>query len=70
MSRMDDFEKELEHLLNRYSLENDSDTPDFVLARYLKGCLMTWNEAVVDRETWYGRALLTPASTSENPSKV
>jgi hypothetical protein len=49
------FEKELEKLINRYSLENGSDTPDFILASYLKGCLDLWNSAVTTREQWYGR---------------
>ena len=29
------FQKELTALINEYSKENDSDTPDFILARYL-----------------------------------
>lgn len=49
------FEKELEHLLNRFSQENASGTPDFILANYLKNCLAAWNEAVQQRETWWGR---------------
>jgi hypothetical protein len=49
------FEKELEHLINRYSKENDSNTPDFILAQYLQGCLDVFNTAVQQRETWYGR---------------
>lgn len=47
--------KDLESLLNRYSLENGSDTPDFILAEYLIQCLTAWNVAVKDRERWYGR---------------
>lgn len=49
------FEKELEALLNRFSQENGSDTPDFILAKYLNDCLTAWNHAVVAREKWYGR---------------
>ena len=33
------FERELESLINRFSKENDSNTPDFILAQYLLGCL-------------------------------
>ena len=39
-----DFEKELTDLLNRYSKENGSNTPDFILARYLIGCLKNYDE--------------------------
>lgn len=49
------FEEELETLINRYSLENVSDTPDFVLAQFVMGCLDVWNAAVQRREEWYGR---------------
>ncbi len=50
-----EFEKELESLINRFSKENESNTPDFILAQYLSGCLATFNVAVQQRETWYGR---------------
>lgn len=49
------FQKELEILINQYSKENDSDTPDFILARYLNAVLENFNAAVMDREQWYGR---------------
>lgn len=48
-----EFEKELESLLNRYSKENGSDTPDFILAEYLIGCLENFNNIVGKRTTWY-----------------
>lgn len=47
---------ELTALLNRHSAENDSDTPDFLLAEYLMNCLAAFNRAVGAREGWYGRA--------------
>ncbi len=52
---MMDFEKELEALINKYSQENASNTPDFILAKYLSACLDAYNAAVQQRETWYGR---------------
>jgi len=50
------FQEELEKLINKHSMENGSDTPDFLLAEYLIGCLMVWNGSVKSREKWYGRA--------------
>ena len=50
-----DFITELRELLNRRSMENDSDTPDFILASYLTDCLRAWNHATKRREGWYGR---------------
>lgn len=44
----------LESLINRHSVENESDTPDFILAQYLRGCLDAWNKAVRERDRWYG----------------
>lgn len=49
------FERELTSLINRYSKENDSNTPDFMLAQYLTGCLNHFNAIVNMREKWYGR---------------
>lgn len=49
------FQQELEQLINKYSQESGSNTPDFILARYLNGCLGAFNEAVESRELWYGR---------------
>ena len=50
-----EFEAELEELLNRYSKENDSNTPDYILAHYIKYSLLAYNQAVNLREEWYGR---------------
>jgi hypothetical protein len=49
------FERELERLINRYSQEQASNTPDFILAEYLLACLAAWNAGVQAREKWYGR---------------
>jgi hypothetical protein len=48
-------EQEITSLLNRHSAENASNTPDFILARFLLGCLAAWNMGVQQRENWYGR---------------
>lgn len=52
---MSEFQQELTALINRYSIENASNTPDFILAGYLVGCLTVFNQAVNERECWYGR---------------
>ena len=49
-----DFETELEELINRYSMEEGSNTPDFILAAYLKACLDAFNINVKRRDEWYG----------------
>ena len=55
MSKEKKFEKELEDLINRHSKENESNTPDFILAQYMSNCLKNFNIATQQRETWYGR---------------
>jgi len=48
------FKKELEYLINKYSKENGSNTPDFILAEFMNGCLKSFDAAVKRRENWYG----------------
>ena len=48
-----DFRKELASLINKFSLENGSNTPDFILAQYMFSCLVAFNEAFNRREIWY-----------------
>ncbi len=48
------FREELEQLLNRHSKENGSNTPDFVLAKYLESCLTLFDHAVSARDAFYG----------------
>ena len=46
---------EIRDALNRNSAENTSNTPDFILAQFLEGCLAAFDQAVQQRENWYGR---------------
>lgn len=48
------FEEEVRAAINRACAENESNTPDWVLARYLNSCLDTFNVATRLRESWYG----------------
>ena len=47
------FQAKLETLINRYCLENGSDTPDFILAEYIADCLQSFDKAVARRTEWY-----------------
>jgi hypothetical protein len=49
------YEKKLEALINEHSMENCSDTPDFILARYLRLQLDIFDNTIRRREHWYGR---------------
>lgn len=46
-----------EELVNHHSLENGSNTPDFILGEFLTDCLIAWNKASRRREMWYGAHL-------------
>jgi len=51
----DKFRRELENLLNSHCKENISDTPDFILAKYLIDCLAAFDQATLRRTTWYNK---------------
>lgn len=50
-----EFRRELMLLINKYSRENLSDTPDFMLSDYLIDCLEAYEKLTQKREAWYGR---------------
>ena len=47
-------EEKLTDLLNSESREEDSNTPDFILAEYMIACLDAFEVANNKREVWYG----------------
>ena len=63
----DQIKSELAEVINRNSLENKSNTPDWVIADYLFDCLCAFNSATRARDNWYGgrRSILD----SENGTK-
>jgi len=57
--------KELEGLLNSFSRENESNTPDFILAEYMLTCLAAFEKASVRREAWFGKYLSIEGTSPE-----
>jgi len=57
----ENFVTELQHLINKHSQENLSDTPDFILAKYVQMCLEAFAATVRSRDTWYGGTHATKA---------
>ncbi|HDZ14030.1 hypothetical protein LCGC14_0756740 [marine sediment metagenome] len=49
-----ELEKKLRELLNNESREQDSNTPDFILAEFMVNCLDAFELANNKREVWYG----------------
>lgn len=50
-----EFQKELEQLINKHSIDNECQTPDFILAESVCGYLCVFRDGVKRRETWHGR---------------
>ena len=48
------FRKRLEEVINSESMENESNTPDFILADFMAKSLEAFDHAVLQRERWYG----------------
>lgn len=57
--------EELKSLINKYSQENKSNTPDSILSEYLVKCLEALNKAVNARTEWYGKSKLQLIYDSE-----
>ena len=67
MRNESEFRFELQTLINKYSAENGSNTPGFLLAEYLVSQLNTWDQYVIRREQWYDRA--TRVANDGGPSQ-
>ena len=62
-----EFRRELKGLINQFSMESGSDTPDFILAEYLCDCLQAFDKSVSRRGRWYGNedSIVTPVLSGE-----
>jgi len=49
-----EFVEELNNLINKLSMENGSDTPDYILTEFLVDCLQAFEKAVEKRDAWHG----------------
>jgi hypothetical protein len=56
MWNSDEFQKELESLLNKHSIDNLCETPDFILAEHVTNYLVSLGAMVGQREAWFGRS--------------
>jgi hypothetical protein len=53
VTKREAFARELKQLINKYSLEGGSDTPDFILAEHLIRSLELFNISTNVRKNWY-----------------
>ena len=52
-----EFVSEIASVINRFSIENCSNTPDFILAEHVTQTLEQFAHTSRDREKWYGKEL-------------
>lgn len=64
-----EFQKDLELLLNRHSMENGSNTPDWLLAIYLCNCLKNYQDTVYSRQTWFVNSQPWPIASSDDTTE-
>lgn len=53
--KYDELVREIASVCNRYSVENRSNTPDFLLAEFMLGCLNVYENTVNARADWHTR---------------
>lgn len=51
---MSDLRRDIESAINRNNAEHGSNTPDYILARFLEAALAAFDLAVRDRDEWHG----------------
>jgi hypothetical protein len=52
-----EFERDIAAVINKHSRENESNTPDFILARFVVRSLESFEAASLRREKWFGQSL-------------
>ena len=57
----ENFQEELTSLLNRFSKDSESGTPDYILAEFLLQQLTLWNNTIAARAVWRGESVELPA---------
>ena len=65
----EEFIKELSHLVNKHNIDNELNTPDFILAEYVFSCLTVLQNQIRDRENWFG-AYLRPGCVEINSAET
>lgn len=68
MAEVSPFRRDLAIVINHYSRESGSDTPDFVLAQYLDSCVAAFDDAVRQRDAHRSRVARENASPPSGDS--
>lgn len=52
-----DFTIELEHLLNKHGIDNECNTPDYILAEYIANTLDLFKDTKEQNENWHSKKM-------------
>lgn len=52
MTKLENLEKDLAEVLNKYSVDNECRTPDFILAKFLVMCIFGYQIAKIETIVW------------------
>ena len=55
--KLKELERDFSDVINKHCLENLSNTPDFILARFLISSIINFSTTSKSREKWYGKFL-------------
>ena len=66
----EDVVRDFADVINCHSLENRSNTPDFILAEYLMDALEAYERIHKANERWYGKKLEIGGGTADEGEKV
>lgn len=64
------FEQDLRDLINKRSMEQGSNTPDFILVKYLVGCLKIFDESINARDNYNNYEPEIPSETQKIPFEI
>jgi len=56
--KFENLKREISSVLNKYSQENRSNTPDFILAEYMLGCLTVYENTISMRNNWFTKDVI------------
>jgi hypothetical protein len=70
MPNFREIKKDFSAVINKHSLENQSNTPDFIYAEFLAHCMIALTQAIKQRDDWYGIQLSPAMDKSKFPSPV
>lgn len=60
-----DLVRDIAKVINKHSVENSCDTPDFMLAEYLVQCLAVFSGITNQRDSWHEAGSIKNTSTED-----